>query len=298
MDAMNNDSCALRVGCKINLHLEILGRREDGYHELRTLFLPLDEPSDTIHIRPAELGASMLLTCSDPSLENQGNILLKTYRAFSYVTSTELDIEVHLDKGTPVGAGLGGGSADAAAFLLYLNQRVPRPLSPIRLRQFAVSLGADVAFFLENTPAWGAGVGEILTHAPHVADLLRGMSLILISPELHVSTGRAYAAWDATFLEKNKQIAPEILTVDTQSLIEPFCVSAITLWNCFEAVVFPAYPELRDIKEQLLRRGAAGALMSGSGSSVFALFRSASRAETVADEFRRTYSAVYVHHFC
>lgn len=294
---MNNDSHALRVGCKINLHLEILGRREDGYHELRTLFLPLDEPHDTIHIRPAEAGASMLLTCSDPALEHQGNILLKTYRAFSYVTGTELDLEVHLDKGVPTGAGLGGGSADAAAFLLYLNERVPRPLSLERLRLFAVGLGADVAFFLDNAPAWGAGVGEILTPAPDVAEQLRGLSLTLVCPGVHVSTGRAYAAWDATYLEKNGQIAPEILTAGRLSLIEPFCARAITLWNCFESVVFPAYPELRAIKEQFLRRGAAGALMSGSGSSVFALFRSASQAEAVADEFKQTHPAVFVRHF-
>lgn len=293
-----SETCSIHIGCKINLYLEIVARRDDGYHNLRTLFFPLPEPHDTLHIQPAPEGASMLLTCSDPSLEHQGNILLKAYRAFSYVTCCELDIETHLEKGIPMGSGLGGGSADAASLLLYLNRHAgPRALSPQRLRLLAAGLGADAPFFLDNTPAWGMGLGDELTPAPEAVELLRGLCLVLVCPRVQVATHRAYAAWDATYQEKNTQSAPQILTEDGQSPILPFCVRAQTLWNSFETVIFPAFPELREIKHLLLKHGAAGALMSGSGSSVFAFFRNTLQAESVAQLLKRTYQAVFIHYF-
>ena len=264
----------LRIGCKINLYLEIAGRRPDGYHELRTLFYPVAEPHDLLELEPA--GDGLALACSDPSLETPDNLVARAYAAFAQASGFRPGVRARLTKGIPSGAGLGGGSADAAALLGWLNAHAGGlALSREALARLAAGLGADVPFFLDNTPAWATGIGERLE--PAACDL-GGLHLVLAVPAQRVPTAWAYRAWDAA----GQNGAPGILTSAASEAMRPFCVSGTLIANSFEAVVFPAYPSVRALKERFLSLGASVSAMSGSGSAVFGIFRDARLASLAA----------------
>lgn len=255
----------LRIGCKINLYLEIAGRRPDGYHELRTLFYPIPEPHDSLELEFS--GDGLALTCSEQALETPSNLVARAYEAFAGRTGFRPGVRAHLVKSIPCGAGLGGGSADAAALLGWLNAQAGNmALSGETLAGLAADLGADVPFFLENVPAWGTGIGEHL--APSACDL-GGLHLLVAVPAQRVPTAWAYSAWDAA----GQNGAPGILTSAASTAMRPFCVSGTLIANSFEAVVFPAHPSVRALKERFLSLGASASAMSGSGSAVFGLFR-------------------------
>jgi 4-diphosphocytidyl-2-C-methyl-D-erythritol kinase len=280
----------LRAGCKINLYLEILARREDGYHELRTLFHPLPEPRDTLHVAPAASGAGLRLECDRPGLDGEDNLVARAWRAFAERTGCAPDVSVRLEKRIPLGAGLGGGSSDAAALLGWLNATAApaagcAPMADEELTALAATLGADVPFFLLARPAWAGGIGERLR--PAAVDLA-DFTLVLVCPDVHVSTAWAYGRWDELHPGKDAGREPRdvqgqqtFLTSETREDMSPI-LHGPRLFNSFEAAVFPRYPELRAIKERLLAHGAAGALMSGSGASVFALFRDPEAAREAA----------------
>ena len=283
----------LKVGCKLNLYLEITGLLSNGYHSLETLFYFLPEPHDLIDIEPGPAGQGLRLLCpQNPNLESERNILARAYELFSGHTGRRYDLTLTLHKQIPMGAGLGGGSADGAALLLWLNNR-ENSLAPDELISLAARLGADVPFFmlaLKNggpRAAWGQGIGEVL--APTDVPALSGLYLLLVFPGVNVSTPWAYAAWDKLPLPQNGFngfFATEHLTSAGSGDMKPLA-HALRLYNSFEAVVFPEYPALRRIKERLLQNGAAAAMMSGSGSTVFGLFKNADAAENTACEFKR-----------
>lgn len=284
----------LTAGCKVNLYLDITGVRPNGYHELHTLFVPLAEPADTLTVTPAE-GSGLRLTCSRPELEGPDNIIIKAYEAFAEATGFRPGLRVHLDKRIPFGAGLGGGSSDAAAILRYLNDSAGQAaLEHTALSALATRIGADVPFFLLDGPAWATGIGEELV--PAELDLA-GFTLVVLCPDIHVSTPWAYAAWDAAHpaTQKNEK-RPECLTC-AASAGKCFPCSAFLLHNSFEHVVFGAFPKLRQLKEALLRQGAAGAVMSGSGSSLCALFRNRQDAERAVLTFRQEQVPAFFHSF-
>jgi 4-diphosphocytidyl-2-C-methyl-D-erythritol kinase len=285
----------LHAGCKINLFLEILQRLDNGYHELRTLLFPLSDPCDLLHVGPAFSGSGLTFRCSLPELESKDNLVVTAYELFCRETGTRPDLTVMLEKHIPYGAGLGGGSSDAARLLAYLNDTAgPDALSPQKLHQTAAALGADVPFFLEDGPMWGEGTG---TRLRATAVDLTGFTLLLICPKATVSTAWAYKAWDRS-LEEETLSGQNVLT---PSLVkDKVFVSAsylFGLFNSLESAVFPAYPGLREIKEQCLKLGAAGALMSGSGASVFALFRDSGQAENAARMLRPSVDAVFLRSF-
>jgi 4-diphosphocytidyl-2-C-methyl-D-erythritol kinase len=282
----------IHVGCKVNLCLEITGVRPDGYHELETLFFPVPEPHDTLTLRladgesgaegsaPADEGgparAGLALTCSDKALASPANLVAQAYETFASATGWRPALAAHLEKGIPSGAGLGGGSADAAALLGWLNARAgARALSPEALNALAARLGADVPFFLMNHPAWAEGAGERLT--PADCDL-SGLTMLVCAPPVHVNTAWAYREWDRLHAGSS---AP--LTRLAPASMRPFCVSGAFFANSFESAVFPAFPAVRALKERLLALGAAGAGMSGSGSAVFGIFRDSARADAAAN---------------
>lgn len=286
----------LTVGCKLNLHLTIAGVLDNGYHSLKTLFYYLPAPSDIIEIEPGEPGEGLRLFCPGfPELETKDNILARTYELFSAQCGARHDITVTLHKNIPMGAGLGGGSADAAALLTWLNRCAgnENSLDNEALVSLAARLGADVPFFVyidKNKgakAAWGQGIGEKLT--PAEITELTGLYLLLVFPPVGVSTAWAYAAWDKLALKQQSSdafFAPEHLTSAEPEDKYPHA-QALRLYNSFEAVVFPEYAELRHIKERLLRSGAAAALMSGSGSTLFGLFRNQDKAQESAAGFQR-----------
>lgn len=279
----------LHTGCKANIYLDILGRRDDGYHELRTLFLPLPKPHDTLTIKVGSAGTGLAgtglrLKCLGRKIDTEDNILLRAYKAFTACNKTSPDLEVCLIKRVPIGAGLGGGSSNAAAFLIFLNQlSVPSPLSDKQLHALAASIGADVPFFLYNRPAWAEGIGDIL----HPADIsLAGLSVAVACPDIQVSTAWAYQAWDKTQPATPVNPKPGLLTALGLKDIVNVCPN-LFFYNCFERVVFSAYPHLRNIKENLLIHGAAGVALSGSGASIVAVFRNPESLESASHWMRR-----------
>lgn len=282
----------LRARPKINLFLRILARRADGFHELDTLFLPLDEPCDLLELAPGPPGSGLTLTCSDPELEGPDNLLAKAYRAFAQATGRAPDLRLHLAKNIPCGAGLGGGSSDAASLLRHLNGNAGNAaLPPERLATLAAGLGADVPFFLLDGPARARGIGDRLTPAdPDLA----GLTLVLVCPPVRVPTAWAYGRFDEAAAQGRAPWAPGFLTRNPMGTKNPSSLLPLTLLNDFEDAVFPAFPEIRQAKETLLAAGAAGAAMSGSGASVFALFRQRERALEVAGTLTRGQTRTYV----
>ena len=288
----------IRTGCKINLFLNICSLREDGYHELQTLFYPLSMPFDDLHILPVQDEECCLhLSCPAlPSLASERTTLHKALEAFSFATGLRCSYEVLLRKQVPAGAGLGGGSANAAGFLKYLNERAgERGLSEEKLLQLAVKVGADVPFFLMNKPALAEGIGDRLVPAEIS---LAGSCLVLVCPGVHVSTPWAYKEWDSLarrgeVLENNlhayfyRCLTSEGLT-GRNSASGSSAGKADSSWpwfyNNLEQAVFPGFPEIAAIKEKLIWAGARAALMSGSGSSVFGIFENEESARKAAED--------------
>lgn len=274
MPAATGGSLVQEPGCKINLYLRILARRDDGMHELETLFLHLPRPSDRLEVQalPEAGPAGLRFTCSAADLAGEDNLVVRAYEAFCRASGLRPPVAAHLEKRVPSGAGTGGGSADAAAMLQLMNElahRQDKGLAPQHLASVAAGLGADVPFFLHRGAAWATGIGENLQPAPDVAAYVSDMQVLLCLPDFPVSTSWAYKAWDECFAGNSS------LTASSDEGIRTFCPEALALYNSFEAVVMAAHPALGWLKDDLLRLGAQGALLSGSGSCVFGLFRNA-----------------------
>lgn len=273
---------SLRAPSKVNLFLRIGPRRPDGYHDIDTFFLPLDEPADSFALHLFDEAGDIDFTCSDPELETEDNLVVRAYRDFGARTGYAPRLEVVLTKRTPHGAGLGGGSSDAAAMLRFLNDHAgDRALAEDALSTLALDLGADVPFFLLGRPARARGVGErLVPEDPGLA----GFYLVVVCPPVRIATAWAYAALDAARSSPPKP-GENCLTSVFEENRRAFCVTGQPLRNDFEPVVFAASPALGRIKERLLACGAAVALLSGSGSAVFGLFRDRQSATVALAEF-------------
>lgn len=282
-------ACIVKTGCKINLNLHITGTLENGYHTLDSLFIPLAEPYDTMRIWEKEDGGGISVECDVHGIDVLNNTLTKSYALYAERTGFAPRMHILLQKGVPHGAGLGGGSADAAGLLHYLNERNPTPLGQEELLHIATKIGADVPFFIMNEPCHASGIGEILNP---VANPFIGMHLLLVCPEESVNTAWAYEAWDKE--QKRLFSKPSSLTMQGQPVKSLFAHTS-WLFNSFETVVFKTYPQLHALKEFLLRQGAAGALMSGSGSAIFALFRTESAAVQAQKKLALRSQKVYQH---
>lgn len=288
----------IHAGCKINLYLFITGVRDDGYHELDTLFFPLPSPCDTLTIDKGDPGTGLSLTCSDPKLAGESNLVAKAYRAFVQASGFAPDLAVHLDKKSPIGAGLGGGSGDCAAMLKHLNAMADeQALEDSTLAALAAKLGADVPFFLLNTPARATGIGDVLT--PVDVDMT-GLSLVLLTPQVHISTPWAYKAFDDLGEPTGRPenfLGQKFLTGPGETVSDPIRPAGMGLANDFERVVFPAHPELAGLKEELLSAGAIEAVLSGSGASLFGLFPDRTNAEGVVKELSGWNIPAHAFHF-
>ncbi len=271
---------------KINLGLHVLRRREDGFHDLETLFVPSDQFHDTLEIIAGDDYSRTLKGLEEryraperlvQAISPEGKLMITIARAegvdwdpLSDLTARAyrlLDetchlppVKIFLEKTSPVGAGLGGGSADAAAALKAMDALFELHLSPQALSAYAARLGSDCAFFLHEVPMMGSGRGEILT--PFPLDLSRFRLEIVVPEGVHVSTADAYRG--IVPKAPAKPLAA-ILRQDPASWKEE-------LVNDFEATVFAKYPSLRQYKAGLYERGALYAAMSGSGSALFGLF--------------------------
>lgn len=246
---------------KINLGLHITEKRPDGYHNLETVFypVPLDDALE-IHLLNTPSPDKYVLHLSGIHVEGNAddNLVIKAYRLLDQ--DFELpSVDIHLFKHIPSGAGLGGGSADAAFMLKLLNDRFGLNLTIEQLETYAATLGADCAFFIRNTPTFAEGIGNIFSP---ISLSLTGYQLVIVKPDIFVSTREAFSQIHPHRPERSLR---EVISQPVEEWKE-------SLVNDFEASVFPQYPAIKEIKEELYQQGAIYASMSGSGSSVFGLF--------------------------
>jgi 4-diphosphocytidyl-2-C-methyl-D-erythritol kinase len=262
-------SLSLRVSvpAKINLWLEIIRKRDDGYHELASLMLPVGI-YDFLELE-SHGGSGISLMCDDPSVPSDGsNLAWRAAEAFLSTARSKVRIHIRLSKNIPVAAGLGGGSADAAAVLLALNAMVQDRLEMSQLESLAQKLGADVPFFLYQYPALARGTGGDLS----LVDGLPDYPLVLIKPPLTVSTRWVYQSLKLTRGQSR---------IKLESFVDRPWQLREVMENDLESVTLTSYPVLAEIKGWLLQNGAIGALMSGSGPTVFGVFREKSQAERI-----------------
>jgi 4-diphosphocytidyl-2-C-methyl-D-erythritol kinase len=242
--------------CKINLGLNIIHKRGDGFHDLETCFYPVPF-TDALEIILSE---KFSFSCTGNLIpgEVDDNLCVRAFRLIQGKFNIG-NVNIHLHKVIPSGAGLGGGSSDAASTLTLLNNIFELNLSETVLADFASSLGSDCAFFIHNKPMMGSGRGEIL----HPVELtLKDKFLVIIKPDIHISTADAFAA-----ISPHK---PEVSI--TTALQSPIHQWRNILINDFETSVFKKHPVLKSIKESLYNTGAIYASMSGSGSAIYGLF--------------------------
>lgn len=251
----------MRSFAKINLALAVLGRRPDGYHEIRTVYQSIDL-HDEIEIRP---DSGLRLECADlPDVAAESNLVMKAARALAQSRVSSPGARIILRKKIPVGAGLGGGSSNAAATLLGLNRFWNLGLSLDTLASVAAGLGSDVPFFLQGGTALGVGRGEEIYPLPEIP----AAHVLVLYPGIHVSTEAAY-----------KSLRLALTSQDAASRIQGFCARLPDglggldgIFNDFEASILPAYPAISEARAFLNARGAKAAMLSGSGSSVFGFF--------------------------
>ena len=256
---------------KINLGLNIVERRPDGYHNIETVFYPIPL-TDVLEIVPARDGETTLRCYGNPvDCPAEKNLVMKACRLMQERYDIQ-PVEIHLYKHIPDGAGLGGGSSDAAHTLVMLNKMFELGISDADLAAMAATLGADCAFFVYNRPMMATGIGDVLS--PLDVDL-KGKTLLLVKPPVGVDTRTAYS-----------RVAPAKPVADlAQTIAQPVESWDGLLVNDFEPSVFAALPQLWLIKARLMDAGAQYAAMSGSGSTVFGIFDGDILAERAADTF-------------
>lgn len=242
---------------KINLGLNVLRKRADGYHDIETVFYPV-ALKDALEITPADK-TSFVQAGGSLGISSENNLVMKAYE----LLRSEYDLppmQICLLKRIPVGAGLGGGSSDAAFMLKLLNDYCDLQIPDEHLTKMAVKLGADCAFFIENKPVFASGKGDVLEP---VNVSLAGYHICLVKPDVPVSTAEAYAG-----------IIPHPAKIPLRTLLQ-LHVSDWKQWmvNDFEQNIYMHYPRIGKIKTELYREGAVFASLSGSGSAVYGIFK-------------------------
>ena len=265
--------------CKINLGLSIIEKRTDGYHSLETIFYPV-RLTDIVEVIPAASTNNISSTTDHKIIpvfsqsgiqvpgDSMNNLCIKAYQVLKQDYPLLPNIQIHLHKNIPMGAGLGGGSSDGTAVLKMLNTIFKLNISFEKMLDYAAQLGSDCPYFLYDQPCHAVGRGEILATNEICLD---DYDIILIHPGVHISTAWAFAQLQPC--KKDKSILDIIQ--------QPITTWKSELINDFEAPVFKAHPPLANIKEQLYSKGAVYASMSGSGSSLFGLFQKSEKLPTL-----------------
>lgn len=266
--------------CKINIGLSITSRRPDGYHNLSTLFYPVNW-CDILEIVPAKgLETTLTVTGREVLCPPEKNLVVKAWRRLNDAMPIP-SVDIYLHKIIPDGAGLGGGSSDAAFTLRGLNEMFGLGLTDGELAAMARDLGADCPFFIYDRPTMASGIGD--EFSPHPLSL-RGVAIGLVKPRESVSTAEAYSG-----------VVPTLPEWDLHSVL----LDDITTWqprvvNDFERSIFPAHPAIASVKEQLAAMGAAYVSMSGSGAAVYGLFPGAD-ADILAERLAETFPGCDTH---
>ncbi len=277
----------LQIKCpaKINLSLDVINRREDGYHNLSMIMQEI-KLFDTLTFS-IEDGNGITLTSDKESVPtDDSNLIIKAANAFYEKTGITAKTRIHLCKNIPMGAGLGGGSTDAAGTLTALNTLFDNPVQKDDLAKMAKALGADVPFFLYGGCMLAEGIGEKLTPVPP----LKNAYIVLAKPPIHVSTA---------FVYKNLILDENTVHPDTSSVIKAMETGNLDLLaksagNVLETVTSKNYPEIEEYKSLMKLHGAVYSLMSGSGSSVFGIFRTETSAKSAVEVFKKITKDAYV----
>lgn len=247
---------------KINLGLNITEKRPDGYHNLETIFYPIPV-EDALEVNVLHEEGTRKFRLHQSGLEIAGeaenNLVVKAYKLLDEQFGLP-PVDIHLFKHIPSGAGLGGGSSDAAFMLKLLDSKFHLGLKEDTLEEYAARLGADCAFFIKNRPTYAEGIGNIFSP---VSLSLKGYQIYLVKPDIFVSTKDAFA-----------RIRPRRPDTPLKEIAQlPVEAWKATMKNDFEESVFPQFPAIAEIKEEMYRQGAVYASMSGSGSSVYGIFK-------------------------
>lgn len=263
---------------KINLGLNITEKRPDGYHNLETVFYPIPL-EDALEVVPASSSEKEFeLCCSGIQVDSrpEDNLVVKAYRLLKHKYALP-PISIYMHKQIPSGAGMGGGSSDAAFMLKLLNALFQLNLPTQELEAYATTLGADCAFFVQNEPAFAEGIGNLFTPL----DLsLRGYTLVVLKPNIFVSTKEAFS-----------HIHPKKPELSVKEIIhKPIEEWKELLINDFEYSVFQVHPEIAVLKQQLYEAGALYASMSGSGSSVYGIFKN--KVQGIEDDFSNCFCRI------
>jgi len=256
------DGFSLKSFAKINWMLRVLGKREDGFHEICTVFQTVSV-HDTLHFEEAD---EIALSCDDPKIPaDDRNLIVRSAHTLREKTNTKQGAAIHLGKRIPAPGGLGGGSSNAAVALIGLNRLWDLGLPIEELRSIGTEIGSDVAFFFEGGTAIGTGCGDGIERVADVDEEF----MIIVTPKVSVSTAAAFAGLSAPALTKSE---PESILTACRNATRSLDPRDSELKNDFERSIVSAYPEVARVKEILLELGAVKAAMSGSGASVFAIF--------------------------
>lgn len=245
-------------GYKINIGLHITERMETGFHRIESIFYPVNNIEDIIEIIPQSKITSLEVEGADFSCEMENNLCIKAYRLLKKDFSLD-EVHIRLKKNIPSGAGLGGGSANAATTLLMLNNIFKLNLSSTTLKKYAAQIGSDIPFFIDATPSYVTGRGEVIEP---INLNLSNKTIKIEFPGINISTKEAYS-----------MITPRPNRIDLRKIInQPIHTWKKEIVNDFEAPLFHRYPILAEIKESFYKEGAEYASLSGSGSAIFAIF--------------------------
>lgn len=264
---------------KINLGLNITEERADGYHNLETVFFPIPI-CDALEIKtmderfPSNVACDLKVTGNNVCCNENDNLIVKAYNMIA--ADFEIPrVHAHLYKNIPSEAGLGGGSSDAAYMIRLLDQRFRINIGNAEMEKYAARLGADCPFFITAEPSYAEGIGEILSPVNITDNNLEGYCLVVVKPQIAVSTKEAFSNITP---RKPLMCCREIVAQPIETWKDALC-------NDFEESVFGIYPQLNDIKNRIYTLGAAYAQMSGSGSSLFGIFKSDVDEQSIKNEF-------------
>ena len=268
--------------CKVNLILNILGKRADGFHELETVMQPVNVCDEMTFERS---GASLQLTCNNPELPcDAKNLVHRAATAFFAAVNITDGVRIHLQKNLPLAGGIGGGSANAAVTFTALNELFSSPLSLGKLHELAATLGSDVPFFLYDKPALATGRGEKVRTLENFP-ALKGKAFFLVHPGFGISTPWSYQNL-ARFPKDQNGTAGRAEKLVTALRTDNWDAIRADLYNSLEAPAFDKFPILQLYKEFLCENGALVSLMSGSGSTTFAIMENLAAAEQLAEKFK------------
>ena len=247
---------------KINLGLNIIGKREDGFHDLETIFYPV-KIIDALEIIETEKPEEIIFTSSGNEVRgnNTDNLCVEAFHLIKNDFPKIPSVKMHLHKNIPMGAGLGGGSSDASAVLLLLNKLFELNISTKQLHEYALQLGSDCPFFITNKPCFASGRGEQLRA---VEIDLSNYKILIVHPAVHVNTALAFQGLE----QSNFSLPGELQS----NILRDISTWQATVKNDFELSVFKQFPEIEAIRNKLYEAGAIYSSMSGSGSAVYGIF--------------------------